>query len=183
MYKLPAATMYGSAAASSAASKHGMPMKMFLPFQPSGGHHSTGIVQHIELSPANHLRWQQTHTGEARWTNMDSQCYEVISSGCAIVGFFVGYGVAQGKKHTDLCASRAGDAECTINWELMPPLCRADDVDAKNEKIAVLRQEKTEAAGRRRPSSAVSGDTDKDCAGDTDDDSHPASPFSVDYSV
>ena len=60
MYKLPAATMYGSAAASSAASKHGMPMKMFLPFQPSGGHHSTGIVQHIELSPANHLRWQQT---------------------------------------------------------------------------------------------------------------------------
>ena len=60
MYKLPAATMYGSAAASSAASKHGMPMKMFLPFQRSGGHHSTGIVQHIELSPANHLRWQQT---------------------------------------------------------------------------------------------------------------------------
>ena len=156
MYKLPAATMYGSAAASSAASKHGMPMKMFLPFQPSGGHHSTGIVQHIELSPANHLRWQQTHTGEARWTNMDSQCYEVISSGCAIVGFFVGYGVAQ---------------ECTINWKLMPPLCRADDVDAKNEKIAVSRQEKTEAAGL---SSADAGDTDDDC--------DPVRPCSVDYS-
>ena len=123
---------------------------------------------------------QTTHTGEERWTNMDSNCYEVISSGCAIVGFFVGYGVSQGKKKGGLCSSREGEAECTINWELMPPLCRADDVDAKNEKIAVSRQEKTEAAGL---SSADAGDTDKDCAGDTDDDSHPASPFSVDYSV
>ena len=113
---------------------------------------------------------QKTHTGEARWTNMDNQCYEVISSGCAIVGFFVGYGVAQGKKNTDLCASRAGDAECTINWKLMPPLCRADDVDAKNEKIAVSRQEKTEAVGL---SSADAGDTDDDC---------DLNPFNVDYS-
>ena len=147
MYKLPAATMYGSAAASSAASKHGMPMKMFLPFQPSGGHHSTGIVQHIELSPANHLRWQQTHTGEARWTNMDSQCYEVISSGCAIVGFYVGYGVAMGKQTSDLCKSRKEDAETTINWDLMPPLCRPDDVEVKNTKIEEKRQKKDAEAG------------------------------------
>ena len=110
---------------------------------------------------------QKTHAGEARWTNMDRHCYEAISSGCAIVGFFVGYGVAQGKTNSDACPSRAGEAECTINWMLMPPLCRPDDVDAKNEKIVVSRQEKTEAAGS---SSANAGDTHD-----------PLTPFDADF--
>ena len=113
---------------------------------------------------------QTTHTGEARWTHMDNQCYEAISSGCAIVGFFVGYGVAQGSKNNDLCQSRVGDAECSINWMLMPPLCRPDDVDTKNEKIVVSRQEKTEAAG------SSSAD-----AGGTHDDNDPHNPFNIDY--
>ena len=112
---------------------------------------------------------QTTHTGEARWTNMDNQCYEAISSGCAIVGFFVGYGVAQGKKTSDLCASRLDNAECTIDWQLMPPLCRPDDVDAKNEKIVVSRQEKTEAAGA---SNEAAGPSNAD-ASDTHDDYDP----------
>ena len=87
---------------------------------------------------------------------MDDCCFEAISSGCAIVGFFVGYGVSLGKKSTDLCASRAMDAECTINWDLMPPLCRPDDVDDKNKRVVASRRAKTEAADS---SSAGAGDT------------------------
>ena len=115
---------------------------------------------------------QTTHTGEARWTNMDGQCYEVISSGCAIVGFFVGYGVALCKEKNGLCASRKGQAESTINWELMPPLCRLDDVDAKNEKVVAKRHQKTEAAG-----SSSAGQAD---AGDTHNDNEPLNPENVD---
>ena len=115
---------------------------------------------------------QTTHTGEARWTNMDQNCYEVMSSGCAIVGFFVGYGVAQGKNKGGLCSSRAGDAECTIDWKLMPPLCRPDDVHAKNEKIAASRQEKTEAA------SSSSAD-----AGEAHDNNNPCNLHQVDSSL
>ena len=117
-------------------------------------------------------------TGEARWTNMDNQCYEAVSSGCAIVGFFVGYGVSQGKKTGDLCESRAGDAECTIDWELMPPLCRQDDVDAKNEKIVASRREKTEAAGS---SSADGSSSAEQADAGTHDNYDLQNPFGVDY--
>ena len=105
---------------------------------------------------------QTTHTGEARWTNMDQNCYEAISSGCAIVGFFVGYGVSQGKKKGGLCSSREGEAECTIDWKVMPPLCRPDDVDAKNEKIEESRQK-------------------REAGGDTHDEVDPCNPFNADY--
>ena len=61
--------------------------------------------------------------------------------------------------------------ECTIDWMMMPPLCRPDDVAAKNEKIAASRQEKTEAAGS---SSADTGDTDEDS-------DHCLNPERLDY--
>ena len=85
---------------------------------------------------------QATHTGEDRWTNLDQNCYEMMSSNCAIVGMFVGYSPALGNKHTDLCESRADDAETTIDWEMMPPLCRQDDVDSKNWQVEEERQKR-----------------------------------------
>ena len=113
---------------------------------------------------------QTTHTGEERWTNMDQNCFEVISSGCAIVGFFVGYGVALGKVVGDLCPSRQDDAEVTIDWNLMPPLCRPDNIDTKNTELEEKRQKKE--AG---PSSAQdSGDGDE---------FDPCNPYGADYSA
>ena len=117
---------------------------------------------------------QKSHTGEARWTNMDQHCFEAISSGCAIVGFFVGYGPAQGKQHSELCTSRKNNAECTINWEMMPPLCRKDNVDDKNAQIAEIRQKKkNEAAGSSR--------VDCERLYDTHDDCDPCDTMDVDW--
>ena len=139
------------------------------------------LKRQLKLDPEIHKRQsrgdmqrdaQAGHTGEARWTNMDGQCYEVMSSGCAIVGFFVGYGVALGKEKNGLCTSRTLQAESTIDWGMVPPLCRLDDVDAKNEKVVAKRHQKTEAAG-----SSSAGQAD---AGDTHNDNEPLNPENVD---
>ena len=76
---------------------------------------------------------QTTHTGEERWSNLDNELIECISSGCSIVGLFVGYSVAT--KNSGLCESRMKDAETNIDWSMMPPLCRPDDVDKKNMQV------------------------------------------------
>ena len=121
---------------------------------------------HKRLSRGDMQRDAQAgHTGEARWTNMDGQCYEVISSGCAIVGVFVGYGVSVAKDKSGLCKSRKNNAECTVNWDLMPPLCRPfDGVDAKNEWVVVNNAEAAASSSAN--------------AGDTHD---PLNPESVDF--
>ena len=92
---------------------------------------------------------QTTHTGEERWTNVNSDLDEVFSSGCSIVGFFVGYSVALGKKSTDLCQSRSKDAETTIDWSLIPPLCRPDDVHEKNKRVEERRRTEMRADSSR----------------------------------
>ena len=71
-----------------------------------------------------------------------------------------------------LCSSRMEHVECTIDWMMMPPLCRPDDLGDKNDKITASRQVKTEAAG------LSSAD-----AGDAHDDNDPLNPEGVDYSV
>ena len=91
------------------------------------------------------VKAQKTHTGEERWTNVDRHFIEVCSSSCAIVGFSVGYSVALGKKNNGLCQSRQGDAEVTIDWDLMPPLCRPDNVNEKHAEIKENRQKKRKA--------------------------------------
>ena len=83
------------------------------------------------------MKAQKTHTGEERWTNVDSHFIEVCSSSCAIVGFSVGYSVALGKKNNGLCQSRQGDAEVTIDWDLMP-----HKLDEKNTEITEKRQKR-----------------------------------------
>ena len=66
------------------------------------------------------MQAQKSHTGEPRWTNMDQWLLESMSSGCAIVGFFIGYSVAMGKATSRLCGSRVHEAETTIDWMMMP---------------------------------------------------------------
>ena len=88
---------------------------------------------------------QTTHMGEERWSNVDNHLIECISSGCLIVGFFVGYSAAT--KTSGLCESRMKDAETNIDWSMMPPLCRPDDVDKKNMQVEGQRN----AEGRREP--------------------------------
>ena len=88
------------------------------------------------------MKAQTTHTGEERWSNLDNCFIECISSGCSIVGFFVGYSVALGAKSSDLCLSRLKDAETSIDWNVMPPLCRPDDVAEKNKHVEENRRKK-----------------------------------------
>ena len=88
---------------------------------------------------------------------------EVCSSGCATVGFFVGYSVALGKRYNGLCKSREGDAETNIDWGLMPPLCRPnDDVDKKNMQIQEKRQ--------KRESETTRGAEDDSCKDESEED-------------
>ena len=42
---------------------------------------------------------KSSHTGEARWCNVDQYLDETVSSTCAVVGFFVGYSVTLPKRH------------------------------------------------------------------------------------
>jgi len=79
-------------------------------------------------------------TGEPRWSCIDAGGLEVISSGCSVVGFFIGYGVLS--KSSQVTTSRKKQAEHNLDWAMLPPLCRPDNLAAKN---AALAQEK--AAG------------------------------------
>ena len=79
------------------------------------------------------------HLGEERWCNTDSEHFEYVSSTCAVVGFFVGYSVAIGKHTSSICPSRGLQAETSVDWSLMPPLCRRDDVEVKNAKLEAER--------------------------------------------
>ena len=81
-----------------------------------------------------------THTGEERWCNMDQFFVETVSSTCAVVGFFVGYAVSLAKDSKEFCQSRQGQAELSVDWEILPPLCRADNVEERNIKVAEVRE-------------------------------------------
>ena len=75
---------------------------------------------------------------------MDNYLIEAMSSGCAIVGFFVGYSVMVGKKYSDACESRLGQAETSVDLMLLPPLCRPDNLG-----------EKTKSCSRRKKSTTL----------------------------
>eukprot|EP00974_Lingulodinium_polyedra_P123718 11187869-Lingulodinium_polyedra.AAC.1 len=64
---------------------------------------------------------EKSHTGEQRWTVVDSEFYEYVSSQIAIVGFGVGYGTTHGKNTSPINPSRLKQAEMSINWGIMPP--------------------------------------------------------------
>ena len=127
------------------------------------------------------MKAQTTHTGEERWSNLDNFCIECISSSCAIVGFFVGYGVALGKDSSDLCQSRKQDAEMSIDFNMMPPLCRPDDVNNKNKFLDEWRQAQEMA---RAGASHIVEDAShivEDGPGEGDAAGSGDNPFGVDY--
>ena len=127
------------------------------------------------------MKAQTTHTGEERWSNLDNFCIECISSSCSIVGFFVGYGVALGKGSSDLCESRVKDAETNIDWRMMPPLCRLDDVDEKHKFLEETRRTKEM---RRADASHIVEDAShivEDGPGEGDAAGSGDNPFGVDY--
>ena len=127
------------------------------------------------------MKAQNTHTGEERWSNLDNSFIECISSGCAIVGFFVGYGSAVGKKHSQMCQSRNQDAEMSVGYAWMPPLCKQDDVGARNKKVEEKRCTKEM---RRADASHIVEDTShivEDDPGESDAAGSGDNPFGVDY--
>eukprot|EP00974_Lingulodinium_polyedra_P114789 11114904-Lingulodinium_polyedra.AAC.1 len=71
---------------------------------------------------------------------------EFVSSTCAIVGVLLGYSTGFGKGSSPICNSRIQQAAWEIDWNLVPPLCRADDIERKNEELRTKRQKKAEAA-------------------------------------
>ena len=96
---------------------------------------------------------ETSHYGEARWSNVDSQMYEVTSSAVSVVAMLVGYGPFQGKKNSDICQSRAGQAETSLDVNCLPPLCRPDNVEEKNKWLAVWREKPKEE--REKPGTRV----------------------------
>ena len=124
---------------------------------------------------AMQMKAQTTHTGEERWSNLDNCCIECISSGCSIVGFFVGYSVAVCKRSSDLYESRKLTAETSINWNMMPPLCRPDDVDEKNKQVEEKRRTKEMLRADASHGIVEDGPGQGDAAGSGDN------PYEVDY--
>ena len=67
---------------------------------------------------------EKGHAVEPRWTCVDGQGLEAMSSACSIVGFFVGYDVLASNKSSTITTSRKGQCEHNLDWKMVPPLCR-----------------------------------------------------------
>ena len=95
------------------------------------------------------------HEGEPRWTHTDHNFYETISSGCAIVGFFVGYQPCGGQAG-QITKSRHGQVEVGLDWTLIPGKCRKDDVEARNARLPEFRAEKAAKKAAEKAAAASS---------------------------
>ena len=64
---------------------------------------------------------ERSCTGGAKWTNDDTNSFEIMSTHNAVVGFFIGYGPAMGgiEYHCDEVSIRAGRGGLGLN-------CRVD---------------------------------------------------------
>ena len=100
----------------------------------------------------------KSHIGERRWTNIDQCAFEVMSSHDAVVGFFVGYGPALSYNKTHITFSRRDQAEVGLDWNMVPPICRPDDLDKKNAEVARKRQERAGEISEYYPPPADSPD-------------------------
>ena len=63
-----------------------------------------------------------------------------MSSHDAVVGFFVGYGPAESNAKNHITLSRNNQAEVDLDWDMVPPFCRPDDIVTKNAELARRRQ-------------------------------------------
>ena len=82
------------------------------------------------------------------------------SSTCAVVGFFVGYSAILPKATSELCPFRRQQAELSVDWHILPPPCRADNVVERNRQLEdVRRGERSKAA---RPKAACPVELDYD---------------------
>ena len=72
---------------------------------------------------------------------MDQYLHETVSSHAAVVGFFVGYQVVEGKAG-QITPCKRGTAELGIDWKKVPGLTRPDDLEERNAKVEEVRVEK-----------------------------------------
>ena len=79
---------------------------------------------------------------------MDDATFEVVSSTCTVVGFFVGYSVALAKDTTEVSQSRKRQAEMSVDWGILPPPCRKGKLEERNVKL----EEKRDKAKAERAS-------------------------------
>ena len=99
------------------------------------------------------------HIDERRWTNIDQSAFEVMSSHDAVVGFFVGYGpVVSSNKKSHITKSRKKHAEVGLDWDMVPPICRPDDIKKKNAELERKRQERAWKLSAYYPALADSPD-------------------------
>ena len=105
-------------------------------------------LQHRRDRQEMQTKAQGSHLGEERWCNTDQYFHEYVSSSCAVVGMFLGYSVILGKATGDLTGSRIDQSEASVDWSLLPPLCRADDVEARNIRLEEKRQKEAREAAR-----------------------------------
>ena len=101
---------------------------------------------------------ERTHTGDKRWSNFDQFLYEIVSSTCAVVGFFVGFSVILLANTAGLATSRQTQAELSVDWNVLPPLCRAVNVVARNRQLEVVRRNERSNAARPKATGPVQVD-------------------------
>ena len=77
----------------------------------------------------------KTNTGEKRWTNVGPDGVEFLSSHNGVVGWFIGYATSVGRRTGCVTPSREQQAEWGMRWDLVPPLCRPDNIEAKNTQV------------------------------------------------
>ena len=94
---------------------------------------------------------EQGHSGEPPWTCEDQHGEEVISSVCAVVGFFIFYGVLAKKLPTMTTTSRKTQAEHNVKWNIVPPLCRLDNLEEKNAALQAMREESASSSALPPP--------------------------------
>ena len=112
------------------------------------------------------------HQGEPRWTHTDADFFETMSSGCAIVGFFVGYQPCPGKTGA-LTTSRTGQVELGLDWNMIPGLCRQDDLAEGDARLSDFRKEKAAKKAAAASSSSPAASSSRPAPGTPTLDSNP----------
>ena len=97
---------------------------------------------------------ESSHTGQERCCNVAQFFHDTVSSTCAVVGFFVGYAVALPKNTPEICPFCQAQAELSVDWDILPQLCHADNVEARSIQVEDVRE--TERATTERASGSGS---------------------------
>ena len=125
---------------------------------------------------------EQAHMGEKAWTNVDQYGVEIVSSHCAVVGFFVGYSPVVSSKSTSVTASRSHQAEWGMDWDSLPPWCRPNKPRRPlQERMAQSSQDKARSSHEPAQSSQGQAQSSQEPPKEVKDESESSEAGSTDW--